>query len=218
MYGLLVYEVVYVTSRVDTVKVRGAAPVDTPRHWRPWSLGPQGRQPCRQVPRHRSGWWRECFPSILDLSPLGRPDVIFLQEAWNSGTGRQPPIPVAEERCTVSGDSTPTARPLAWDGEVRGRQMDLYANGVVDAEVQIVWHLRETDDEFVSILFGKEQVTLEFFDVESLERLRDVADEGARRLRAVVEANARAALVEDSAANHATAVDQPVELVGGGVR
>ena len=158
--------------------------------------------------------WLECFPSILDLSAPGRPDVIFLQEAWSSGTGRQPPIPVAEERCTVSVDSTPTARPLAWDGAVGGRQMDLYTNGLVDAEVQIVWHLRETDDEFVSILFGKEQVTLEFFDVESLERLRDVADEGARRLRAVFEANARAALAEDSAANHATAV----ELVGGGVR
>jgi hypothetical protein len=111
--------------------------------------------------------------------------------------GRQPPIPVAEERCTVGIRNTMTTRPLAWDGAVEGRQMAWYASGGVDAEVQIVWHLREPDDEVISILFGKEQATLDFFDVESLERLRDVADEGARRLQAVFEANARARVAED---------------------
>ncbi len=95
--------------------------------------------------------------------------------------------------------NTMTTRPLAWDGAVEGRQMDLYASGGVDAEVQIVWHLREPDDEVISIFFGKEQVTLDFFDVESLERLRDVADEGARRLRAVFGAKARADVAEETA-------------------
>jgi hypothetical protein len=95
--------------------------------------------------------------------------------------------------------NTMTTRPLAWDGVVEGRQMAWYASGGVDAEVQIVWHQREPDDEVISILFGDEQVTLDFFDVESLERLRDVADEGARRLRAVFEANARADVAEETA-------------------
>jgi hypothetical protein len=103
----------------------------------------------------------------------------------------------------VNAPSAMATCPLAWDGVVKGRQMVLYVSGGVDAEVQIVWHLRKPDDETVSILFGDEQVTLDFFDVESLERLRDVADEGARRLRAVLEANARADAGEKTA-NHAT--------------
>ncbi|HEX3648119.1 MAG TPA: hypothetical protein VHV49_06795 [Pseudonocardiaceae bacterium] len=41
------------------------------------------------------------------------------------------------------------------------------------------------DDETISILIGSERLTLEFFDAESLERLRDVATEGASRLRAL---------------------------------
>ncbi|MGH3801994.1 MAG: hypothetical protein ACRDTD_18035 [Pseudonocardiaceae bacterium] len=71
-------------------------------------------------------------------------------------------------------------------------QMALFANGAVDAEVEIALHPAAPDHEVISILFGTEQVTLEFYDVESLERLREVADEGARRLRAVIDANARA--------------------------
>ena len=71
------------------------------------------------------------------------------------------------------------------------RDLVLFANAAVDAEVEIALHSSKvTDDEAVSILFGNERVTLDFYDVESLERLRDLADEGARRLRAVIEANA----------------------------
>jgi hypothetical protein len=44
-----------------------------------------------------------------------------------------------------------------------------------NAEVQIVWYLREPDDEVVSIFFGDEQVTPESYNVESLAQLRDVA-------------------------------------------
>ncbi|WP_291413029.1 hypothetical protein [Actinophytocola sp.] len=75
-------------------------------------------------------------------------------------------------------------------------------------------HQRAPDDDAVSILFGKERVTLEFYDVESLERLRDLADEGARRLGAAIEANARASATGDDA----VAADRSGELVGGGVR
>jgi hypothetical protein len=81
--------------------------------------------------------------------------------------------------------------------------MGVFTNGGVDAEVEIVWHLPAPDDDVISILFGDEQITLDFHDVESLERLRDVAGQAALRLRAVIEAKAR--------------VDgrRPVELVGG---
>lgn len=40
---------------------------------------PEGSLLCR--PGATSYDWLECFPSVVGLSPLGRPDVIFLQEA-----------------------------------------------------------------------------------------------------------------------------------------
>lgn len=71
------------------------------------------------------------------------------------------------------------------------RDMSLFASAGVDAGVEIVLHSPRTpDDETVSITFGKERITLEFYDTASLERLRDLAQEGARQLRAAIEANA----------------------------
>ena len=68
--------------------------------------------------------------------------------------------------------------------------LTLFANAAVDADVAMELHSpARSDDEAVLILFGKERITLEFYDVESLERLRDLAHEGARRLRAVIAAN-----------------------------
>jgi len=76
------------------------------------------------------------------------------------------------------------------DDPVRG-DMALFANAAVDDEVEIALHASKLPDaETVSIFFGDERLILEFYDVESLERLRDLADEGARRLRAAIEANA----------------------------
>lgn len=89
------------------------------------------------------------------------------------------------------------------------RPMALLANAGVDAEVEIAVYSQAPDDEAISILFGKAQVTLDFYDVASLEQLRDVAAEGARRLRAVIEANAGAGAAEDGAVAPA---DRPVEL------
>jgi hypothetical protein len=59
--------------------------------------------------------------------------------------------------------------------------LSMFASAAVNADVPITLHT--PDDESVSILFGEERFTLEFYDVESLERLRNLADEGARRLR-----------------------------------
>ncbi len=79
------------------------------------------------------------------------------------------------------------------------RDMSLFANATVDADVEITLHpARRLDDETVSILFGHERVALEFYDVESLERLRDLAQEGARRLRTVFEANTRSDAARES--------------------
>jgi hypothetical protein len=80
----------------------------------------------------------------------------------------------------------------------------------VDAEVQIGLHWRAADDEAVSILFGKEQLRLEFYDVESLERLREVADQAARQLRAVIDASVRA---DDAGV---AAAEQPADVGGRG--
>lgn len=87
----------------------------------------------------------------------------------------------------------PTPRPLVqYGGPVQG-DMTLFVNAGVYADVSISLHMRAPDDEAVSILFGKERISLEFYDVESLDRLRDLAEEGARRLRAAIELNEREA-------------------------
>lgn len=77
--------------------------------------------------------------------------------------------------------------------------MALFANAAVDDGVEIFLYTRKLPEaESVSILFGDERIALEFYDVESLERLRDLADEGARQLRAAIAANARADAAESS--------------------
>jgi hypothetical protein len=86
--------------------------------------------------------------------------------------------------------------------------MSLFVNAGVHADVAISLYMRTSDDLAVAFLFGKERLTLEFYDVESLERLRDLADEAAHRLRAAFEQDARAKDTEDSAA-----ADQQTELV-----
>lgn len=79
---------------------------------------------------------------------------------------------------------------------VRG-DIALFATAAVDDGVEIGLYVPKLpDDEVVSIAFGEERITLEFCDAESLERLRDLADEGARQLRAAIAANARADAAE----------------------
>lgn len=76
--------------------------------------------------------------------------------------------------------------------------MPVYTTAAVDAHVAITLHMRTPDDDAISIKFGNERVTLEFYDVESLERVRDVADDAAQRLRAAVETAKRTDATEDS--------------------
>jgi hypothetical protein len=72
--------------------------------------------------------------------------------------------------------------------------MYLTTNAAVDAQVEITLHApRRPDEEAISVVLGDERVKLDFYDAESLDRLRDIAEEGARRLRAVIDANAQAA-------------------------
>jgi hypothetical protein len=113
----------------------------------------------------------------------------------DSGAGLHPTYPTAEERCTVTVRSTLTTNPVNSD-------VALFANAAVDAEVEITLpSSRAPDDEIVTIFFGDERVGLQFYDVESLERLREVADE-----------------VAGNACPVAATGDRPVKLLGGGVR
>lgn len=81
-------------------------------------------------------------------------------------------------------------------GSARGDMM-LFTNAAVDDAVEIALRTGQLpESEIVSILFGDERITLDFYDVASLEQLRDLADEGARQLRAAIEANARVAATE----------------------
>jgi hypothetical protein len=79
--------------------------------------------------------------------------------------------------------SVRTVRPFVRHAGPAGGDMNLYADAGVDASVAMMLHMRTPSDEYVSILFGDDRLTLEFYDVESLERLRDLAAEGAQLLR-----------------------------------
>jgi hypothetical protein len=70
--------------------------------------------------------------------------------------------------------------------------VSMFASVAVDAGVEITLRVPRTpDDESVSITFGSERMTLEFYDVASLARLRDVAQEAVQRLQAVTGGDAR---------------------------
>jgi hypothetical protein len=62
-------------------------------------------------------------------------------------------------------------------------EITVFANATIDGATEMVLHSpRAAGEGTVSILFGRERLSLEFYDVASLERLRDLADEGVRRL------------------------------------
>lgn len=86
------------------------------------------------------------------------------------------------------------------------RPMFVYVNAGVTADVEIVSLPGSSSDESISIMFGAEKVALDFYDVESLERLRDIADQSARRLRAIIDANAQAREAYVKAAERPTAL------------
>jgi hypothetical protein len=92
--------------------------------------------------------------------------------------------------------NTPASRVVRRPGE-QG-DTPLFVNAGVHEGVAVTLCMRTPDVPGVTLMFGDERLTLEFLDVESLERLRDLADEGARRLRAAFETAAGAA--QESAA------------------
>ena len=63
-------------------------------------------------------------------------------------------------------------------------ELAVFTNAGVDASIPISVHMRRPDDRYVTLVFGDERLTLSFFDVESLEQLSAVANEGAQLLRA----------------------------------
>lgn len=65
----------------------------------------------------------------------------------------------------------------------------VYTNAGVDASIPISLHMRTPDDQYVTLVFGDERLTLSFFDIESLEQLSAIAHEGAQLLRAACEAS-----------------------------
>ena len=75
----------------------------------------------------------------------------------------------------------------------------MFITASVNAEMAITVHMRAPDDEVVSILFGDERLTLEFYDVDSLERLGNIASEAAGLLRQAIATNARPAEPTDAA-------------------
>jgi hypothetical protein len=56
-------------------------------------------------------------------------------------------------------------------------------------DVAIWSHLDSDGEDLVEIMFGDEQLTLGFFEVAAVERLRDVAAEAALLLRARITLN-----------------------------
>jgi hypothetical protein len=79
----------------------------------------------------------------------------------------------------VSGQETTVTTPT---GEV-----SVYTSAAVQADTDIVLNsARLATCHAVSIALGDERLTLEFYDVESLERLADVASRGAALLRAAI--------------------------------
>ena len=63
-------------------------------------------------------------------------------------------------------------------------EMALFTTAAVDADTAIELRPPRTPGDTATIFLGGERCTLEFFDPESLQRLGDLAHEGARHLRA----------------------------------
>ena len=69
------------------------------------------------------------------------------------------------------------------------RDLRLTGHCNVYDDVAIWSHLDADGKDLVEIMFGDEQLTLGFFEVAALERLRDVAAEGALLLQARITLN-----------------------------
>lgn len=86
--------------------------------------------------------------------------------------------------------NTAPSRPVRVTRGSGTNELSVYTSVGVDADVAMSLYMRSADDTGVSLMFGEERLTLEFADIGSLEQVRDLADEGVRRLRAAHEKNA----------------------------
>lgn len=75
--------------------------------------------------------------------------------------------------------------------EGNGTPMELFLNAAVDSDVEIGWRLRKADADAITIIIGHLQLSLEFFDVASLELLRNVTDDAVQRLQTALQERAR---------------------------
>lgn len=103
--------------------------------------------------------------------------------------------------------SVGSTRPVRVSGSPGQEDVSLFVSAGMHADVAMSLYMCSSDDLAVAFLFGKERLTLEFYDVESLERLRDLADEAVRRLRAAFELDAQAKAAENG-------LDQVVQVAG----
>lgn len=86
----------------------------------------------------------------------------------------------------MSTDEATRPRPFEWTTYVKSAPMEVFLSATVDSDVVIGWHRPGPDASSIVIMIGGEQLTLEFFDEDSLRRLMDVADQAIPRLRAML--------------------------------
>lgn len=84
-----------------------------------------------------------------------------------------------------------TTCPFQWTNRLEGAPIEMFLRAAVDRDVVLGWHRPGQNASSIVIMIGEEQLSLEFFDEESLRRLRDVADRAIPQLRAVIEEGKR---------------------------
>ena len=86
----------------------------------------------------------------------------------------------------MSADAPNTPCPYAWPPNLVGAPLAVFLNAAVDRNMSIGWYRPSTESSSIAIMIGGEQLSLEFFDEESLRRLRDVADHAIPQLRSAI--------------------------------
>jgi hypothetical protein len=89
----------------------------------------------------------------------------------------------------MSTDTNTMPCPFEWTGRLEGTPMGVFLSAAVDRDVVIGWHRPGPHASSIVIMIGGEQLSLEFFDEQSLQRLRDVADHAIPQLRAATAKN-----------------------------
>lgn len=86
----------------------------------------------------------------------------------------------------MSTDSAQTTVPLTWSGNSDSEPIEVFVRTSVDLNVPIGWYRPGVNASSIVILIGDEQVSLEFFDEESLRRISAVATAAIPQLRQAI--------------------------------